>query len=361
MAMELRGISRRGALGASAVALALSSGAAGAAGAPAFDLALRPTRVFKAADRSHEDTESWIFSLLVQSPTPARLTPSAMSIELISAGRLVRSSSYPATGFEPLTYRTGLPARLADGSTPQPPFFWPFVVRLRFTEPRKLRVDAMRIEVEAADEAGLRSRSSITVPVQVYAQKTALVFPFRGKGIVLQGGAANGGHRNRSGAFAIDAMGLDEAWSVQAPGDGKQNTDYPGFGRELIAPAAGVVVRARSDRPDQPVGDESDAEFYAPEYPNGGDPGNHLVIDHGSGEFSMMAHFQAGSMLVKTGDHVAERQVLGRLGHSGDTNAPHLHYQLQSGPDWEYADALPCRFTNVAEPVLDRGTYFEAR
>jgi hypothetical protein len=39
---------------------------------------------------------------------------------------------------------------------------------------------------------------------------------------------------------------------------------------------------------------------------------------------------------------------------------PGLHYQLQAGPDWEYADALPCRFTNVSETILHRGTYFEA-
>lgn len=352
-------LSRRGALGAAG--LVLSPGAVRAADGAVFDLALRPTRVFKTADRSHEDTESWIFSLLIQSPAQAKLTPASMNVELMSGGRLVRSSAYPAAGFEPLTYHTGFPPKLADGSQPQPPFFWPFVVRLRFTEPRKLAVDAMRIEVEAADEAGRRSRRSIVVPVETYVQKTALVFPFRGKGIVLQGGATNGGHRNRSGAFAVDAMGLDDAWSVQAPGDGKKNGDYRGFGRELIAPAAGMVVRARSDRPDQPVGDESDAKFYAPEYPNGGDPGNHLIIDHGAGEFSMLAHFQAGSMAVKAGDHVAQGQTLGRLGHSGDTNAPHLHYQLQAGPDWEYADALPCRFTNVSEPVLDRGTYFEAK
>jgi murein DD-endopeptidase MepM/ murein hydrolase activator NlpD len=128
-----------------------------------------------------------------------------------------------------------------------------------------------------------------------------------------------------------------------------------------MAPADGRIVRARSDRPDQPVADVSDPHYYAPEYPNGGDPGNHLIIDHGNGEFSMMAHFQAGSMLVGIGDQVRQRQVLGKLGHSGDTSGPHLHYQLQAGPDWEFADALPFRFGNVDEPFLDRGTYFEAR
>jgi murein DD-endopeptidase MepM/ murein hydrolase activator NlpD len=69
----------------------------------------------------------------------------------------------------------------------------------------------------------------------------------------------------------------------------------------------------------------------------------------------------AHSMLVKIGDHVRQSQTLGKLGHSGDTSGPHCHYQLQAGPDWENADALPCKFSNVDEPFLDRGTYFEAK
>lgn len=53
--------------------------------------------------------------------------------------------------------------------------------------------------------------------------------------------------------------------------------------------------------------------------------------------------------------------MLGKLGHSGDTDTPHEHYPLQAGPDSENADALPCKFTDVGEPILDRGTCFEAR
>ncbi len=157
-------------------------------------------------------------------------------------------------------------------------------------------------------------------------------------------------------------MGLDDAaWGVQR-GDGKANTDYPGFGRTLIAPADGTVVVARADRPDQPVGDASNPDFFLPQFKvlGGGDPGNHLVIDHGNGEFSMIAHFMAGSLLVKEGVRVRQGQAIGKLGHAGGTNTPHVHYQLQAGPDWQNADALPVHFTNVDQDILDRGTYFEA-
>jgi murein DD-endopeptidase MepM/ murein hydrolase activator NlpD len=361
-------LSRRGVLGASAVlVLAGHAGArtrpAGASGADPFQLVLRPTRVFKTPDHSHEATESWIFSLFVQTTTPAPLSPSAMKIELLRGGKTVRTTAYPAAGFEPLTYRTILPPRLADGSVSPNPIYWPLGVRLRHTEPIALGVDAMRVTIEVADAHGRRGASQITVPIETYQQKTRLIFPFRGKGIILQGGATNGGHRNRSGAFAIDAFGLDESWSTNAPGDGKRHEDYPAWGRPLIAPADGVIVHARRDRPDQPVADESNPEFYAPEFrkQGGGDPGNHLVIDHGAGEFSGIAHFMAGSMLVNTGDRVKQGQVLGKLGQSGDTDGPHCHYQLQAGPDFDNADGLPCAFTNVNQTFLDRGTYFEAK
>jgi murein DD-endopeptidase MepM/ murein hydrolase activator NlpD len=138
------------------------------------------------------------------------------------------------------------------------------------------------------------------------------------------------------------------------------NTAYVGWGRELVAPAAGTVIVARGDRPDQPVPNRSDPAFYAPEFPSGGDMGNHVVIDHGNGEFSVIAHMMAGSLLVAAGQAVRQGQPVGRLGNSGDTTGPHVHYQLQSAPDWRFADALPCRFTNVAADPLVRGTFFRA-
>lgn len=364
------GFSRRGFLGSAAVAglastvpvAAATRSRATPAATKTFDLVLRPTRVFKTADRSHENTESWIFSLVVQTGTPSPLAPEAMRVDLLKGATLLRRVDYSAEGFAPLTYHTSFPALLADGSPSPTPIYWPFVIRLRQTEPVALGVDTMRIEVDAKDAGGAIGRTSITVPIETYQQKTALIFPFKGKAIITQGGATNGGHRNRSGEFALDAMGLDEVWSVEV-NDGKKNTDYRGWGRTLIAPADGTVVHARSDRPDQPVGDESNPDFYADEYKKqgGGDPGNHLVIDHGNGEYSMIAHFMAGSMLVAQGDRVKQGQPLGKLGHSGDTTAPHCHYQLQNGPDWVNADALPVKFTNVDEPFLVQGTYFEAK
>ena len=369
--MTVTAFTRRRFLGVTALAAATPAiasttapaRAAGDAGTGGAILVLRPTRVFKVKDRSHENTESWIVSIAVQTPGPATLEPVALDVELAKDDLVLRSAHYGARAFAAMTYRSSFAPKLPDGREPPTPLHWPLFLRLRHTEPAAFGTNRMTVAATFKDERGQTVAARIVVPIETYTLATSLVFPFKGKGVVLQAGAANGGHRNRSGQFAIDAMGTDAAWSVCAPGDGKTNSDYPGWGRELIAPAAGVVVALRGDRPDQPVGDTSDPAYFAPEFQKqgGGDPGNHLVIDHGHGEFSLLAHFMAGSLRVAKGDRVAQGQVLGKLGHSGDTNAPHLHYQLQAGPDWENADALPCRFANVDEEILDRGTYFEAR
>jgi murein DD-endopeptidase MepM/ murein hydrolase activator NlpD len=105
----------------------------------------------------------------------------------------------------------------------------------------------------------------------------------------------------------------------------------------------------------------SDPRYYAPEFKDGGDVGNNVVIDHGNGEFSMIAHFQQNSVSVKSGDRVAAGQLIGRLGSSGDSTAPHVHHQLQSGPDWTTSDALPHHYENGPGKRHDRGWMFNAR
>lgn len=75
-------------------------------------------------------------------------------------------------------------------------------------------------------------------------------------------------------------------------------------------------------------------------------------------ESRVRAGVPAGSVLVSPGEAVRQGQPVGRLGNSGDTNGPHVHYQLQAGPDWPSADALPVAFTNLSVPNLVRGTFF---
>jgi biotin carboxyl carrier protein len=55
--------------------------------------------------------------------------------------------------------------------------------------------------------------------------------------------------------------------------------------------------------------------------------GNTVIIDHGQGLYSYLAHLSRFS--VKEGDHVARGDVVGRVGATGRVTGPHLHWSVR--------------------------------
>ena len=127
--------------------------------------------------------------------------------------------------------------------------------------------------------------------------------------------------------FAFDFLGEDENGKTHH-GDGAKNEDYFCFGREIYAPADGVVLEAIDGVRDNEPGVMNPYCLV----------GNCVVIQHRTNEVSVLAHFQRGSVAVKAGDPVKCGQLLGRCGNSGNSSEPHLHYQLQDSPVFQ--DAL---------------------
>ena len=54
--------------------------------------------------------------------------------------------------------------------------------------------------------------------------------------------------------------------------------------------------------------------------------GNHLIIDHGYGYESLYAHMQ--KYIVRKGQKVKRGDLIGYVGNSGKSTAPHLHYEV---------------------------------
>src|SRR5262249_6881832 len=69
--------------------------------------------------------------------------------------------------------------------------------------------------------------------------------------------------------------------------------------------------------------------------------GNHVILDIGGGYFAFFAHMQKGSVTVKAGERVRRGQVLGKVGNSGNTSSPHLHFHIMNGPTVFASDGLP--------------------
>ena len=74
--------------------------------------------------------------------------------------------------------------------------------------------------------------------------------------------------------------------------------------------------------------------------------GNHIVQDLGNGNYALYAHIKTGAVKVKPGDPLTTGQVIGSVGNSGNSDAPHLHFHVMSTPDPLRSDGLPFVFTS---------------
>jgi hypothetical protein len=172
-----------------------------------------PTRIYKTRDPGSERTESWVLWLLVETSAKRDLRVRSAKIQLLSGKDVMRTTGYDAEGVKALTIVPPFKPRLPDGRAPVAPIYWPQAVRVRCTEAASAGVDSMRVEL-TMDESGNAVLAAIVLGVETYVQKTSLIYPFKGKGIITNAGVTNGGHRNRSGQFATDGVGLDARYGV---------------------------------------------------------------------------------------------------------------------------------------------------
>lgn len=306
-------------------------------------LTVSPSPAYKAADVTKEDTESCTFNAVVKADEA--ITIEGATITLFAGTRELETRTLTAEGARGVDLLRDAGNRRA--------------LRLVLRRPSADAFDRARVVVETRTAKGARSSAAVEIPVTAYVQKTKLIFPFRGRGLVVSGGVNDGGHRNGSGQFALDVLALSKDYApIVCPEDVNECAVEYGA-REIIAPADGTVVHAWNDFADNVEWGSADKKRFT--LPDGTviESGNSVILDHGNGEFSMLSHMKQGSIVVKDGDQVKQGQKIGLLGNSGESYGPHLHYQLQNGPDPLKATGLPPTFGNTQR--LTRGTYFNAK
>lgn len=126
---------------------------------------------------------------------------------------------------------------------------------------------------------------------------------------------------------------------------------FPSFGHPVLAVADGTVVRVVDGRRDHRARTSWPALAYLMTVEAARDlggpsavVGNHVVVDHGDGVFSLVAHLRRGSARVRAGQRVAAGDVLGEVGNSGNSSEPHLHVQLMDRPLPLRAAGIPFRW-----------------
>ena len=60
--------------------------------------------------------------------------------------------------------------------------------------------------------------------------------------------------------------------------------------------------------------------------------GNRVVEALGHGRYALYAHMQPGSVRPHVGDRVRRGDVIGLVGNTGNSDAPHLHFHVMDGP-----------------------------
>jgi hypothetical protein len=146
--------------------------------------------------------------------------------------------------------------------------------------------------------------------------------------------AIDGSHIATSETFAIDWTRVENGRMFE--GDGDANEQHYAFGADLLAVAEGTVVSARDGMPEEtpfkPVASVKAPEDYG---------GNHVILEIAPQVFAVYAHMQTGSVAVKVGDRIRAGDILGRLGNSGNTTAPHLHFAILDKANFFAGRSLP--------------------
>jgi pimeloyl-ACP methyl ester carboxylesterase len=210
--------------------------------------------------------------------------------------------------------------------------------------------------------------SYTTAPVAVDRRSPVVLgAPLVGAGWAALGSCCDGPHRRAlqpidgrwylAQRFAIDFNQLD-AQNRPGVGDPTLPTSFPTFGQPVLAVADATVVEAVDRYPDLLVGQAR--EDITPDSAGG----NRVVLNLGEGRFAIYAHLQAGGIAVQPGDQVRRGQQIAKVGSSGTSGGPHLHFQVTDRPSVVVGDGLPYVFaafelTGQTPPLAEVIPYYD--
>lgn len=195
---------------------------------------------------------------------------------------------------------------------------WKAIASLEETDPpdaASANPDPADLDLLASDPFHKEALKRVKPLLDRRPPRTALRPPFEGRWKAVPD--ATGHHAAKAFALhAIDFVRVDEKGRLFA-GGGKALSDVLGWDQPVLAAADGEVVAVDDRFDDLPVGRLGKA-----------DQANVVILKHADDEFSFYAHLRKGSAAVKTGDRVVRGQAIARVGNSGASGTPHLHFAL---------------------------------
>lgn len=142
--------------------------------------------------------------------------------------------------------------------------------------------------------------------------------------------------------YAYDFVPLN-ADGQQFANKGENNTDWFGFGTDVLAVADGEIVALETNQKDDktfeiPALKDNPLALY----------GNYVVIKHSDNVYSMCGHLQnQSSASLKVGDKIKKGKKIGAVGTSGSAFFPHLHFEVRNTIGHE-SEGVPSYFNNYS-------------
>ncbi|WP_268849244.1 M23 family metallopeptidase [Flavobacterium aestivum] len=188
-----------------------------------------------------------------------------------------------------------------------------------------------------------------------YEQATDFILPLKNKILVYDGHDFYSHHRRfdyeftpiKQLGFTGNFMRYAYDFVVLNPegkrylNNGKNDTDWFGFGTDVLAVADGEITAIEMNQKDDKTFDipslkDKPLALY----------GNYIVIKHGENIYSMYGHLKNQSAAgLKVGDKVKKGQKIALIGASGSSFFPHLHFEVRNSINHQ-AEGLPSYFKN---------------
>jgi hypothetical protein len=184
-----------------------------------------------------------------------------------------------------------------------------------------------------------------------HTELKVLAPPLRGSAWYASDGPSNDrANHHRRGLFLVDGrLSISRRYATdwfltkdgtRQKGDAHDKHSYYSYGQPVFAVGSGTIVTARDGMPDNVPGPVETFHTAVPKT-LATSAGNMLVLDLGRGQYASYFHLQPGSLRVKTGDYVQSGKLLARVGVSGDSNLPHLHFEIATSPNPLAGEGVP--------------------
>ena len=206
--------------------------------------------------------------------------------------------------------------------------------------------------------AAIKYRKKYVESIDHFTPKVEYILPFAGEWYTANGGITKNTSHSwdiLAQRFAYDFIIVDEKGGSYH-GDKKDLQSYYCYGKDILAPADGLVVSFKNDFPDCRIMNDGQTD---PESPDIG--GNRITIKHAANEYSTICHLMPKSVIVEIGQRVRKGEVVAKCGNSGNTTEPHVHFQVQNTAHFYSCMGLPVFFGNIQKKICTEYELIDTR